>query len=466
MTMPSLNNNLKSFWTSGVTSDGDKVKFRVLHGGRMSGKSWDVAGQAIRLSMNLKIKLKIMCVRMFQNKIEDSVYSLLKDVIDKWGLSDLFIIQRDSITHRVTGSTFKFYGVARNIQEIKSAEGIDILWFEEAQNLTHEAFNTIVPTILRNKDSQIWFTFNPQLESDFSYQRLVVNPPKGAIVRQVNYQENYFLSPDALRIIKRAKEENLEEYNHVYLGMPKSDDEDSIIKRTWIESAVDAHKYLDVDFSGAQIIGYDVADSGGDRNAVTVFSGSICTNVDAWLAKEDELTESALRAYAHCDSNTNYSFIYDSCGVGAHVGSTLKQINARRFNKFNAGGSVKYPEKSYQINVKNKDFFENLKAQAWMHTADRFRNTYNAIHKGKKFLASDLISISSDIDELEALKYELALPRKRISKKGLFIVETKDEIKKRLKTDKSPDLADSFIIASNPDLCDRQFDLTDFLDNY
>lgn len=464
--MRSLNNNLRSFWEAGTTKEGDKVKFRVLYGGRMSGKSWDVAGQAVRLAMNLKIKLRIMCVRMFQNKIEDSVYSLLKDIIDIWELNDLFIIQRDSITHKVSGSTFKFYGVARNIQEIKSAEGIDILWFEEAQNLTHEAFNTIVPTVLRNESSQIWFTFNPQLESDFSYQRLVVNPPKGALVRQINYQENDFLSPDALTIINNAKEEDLEFYNHIYLGMPKSDDEDSIIKRTWIEASIDAHKYLDVNFNGGQIIGYDVADSGGDRNAVSVFNGSICTKLDSWLAKEDELTESALRAYSHCDRNGNYSFIYDSCGVGAHVGSTLKQINATRFNKFNAGGSVKYPDRNYQLNVKNKDFFENLKAQAWMNTADRFRNTYNAIHKGKQFLPSDLISISSDIEDLETLKYELALPRKRISKKGLFIVETKEEIKKRLKTDKSPDLADSFIIASNPDLCDKQFDLTDFLDNY
>jgi phage terminase large subunit len=148
--------------------------------------------------------------------------------------------------------------------------------------------------------------------------------------------------------------------------------------------------------------------------------------------------------------------IYDSIGVGAHVGSTLKEMGKKDYKKFNAGASVVNPKEEYAPNVKNGEKFENLKAQAWRSVADRFRNTYNAINKGQVHDAQDLISIDSDgIGKLlERLKTELSTPRVRYSKRGLDMVETKDELKRR--EIPSPNLADAFVMAMCPHLVETE----------
>jgi phage terminase large subunit len=137
---------------------------------------------------------------------------------------------------------------------------------------------------------------------------------------------------------------------------------------------------------------------------------------------------------------------YDSIGVGAHTGSTLNGKNKHNHAKFNAGDGVNMPSHKYKGIVANKDKFENLKAQAWQDVADRLRNTYNAVNKGMKFKPDELISISSDIDGLEALKSELCSPHKSYSKRGLDMVERKEDMKKR--GIKSPNKADAFIMGA------------------
>jgi len=202
----------------------------------------------------------------------------------------------DAIEHRTNGSLFRFYGVSRNIDEIKSFEGATVLWNEESHNLTKDVFTVLRPTIMRNAGAEMWFTLNPKLMSDYSYQRLIVNPPKGTLVRQINYPENPFLSAEALADIALEFEEDAELAGHIYLGIPLSDDEQSIIKRSWVEAAVDAHQKLNIDMSGGCNVGYDVADSGEDRNCAIRFDGSIATDLNAWRAAEDELKQSSLRA--------------------------------------------------------------------------------------------------------------------------------------------------------------------------
>ena len=247
-----------------------------------------------------------------------------------------------------------------------------------------------------------------------------------------------------VKVIKAKKEEDHDEYAHVYLGVPLTDDENSVIKRSWIEAAVDAHLKLNIDMSGRRCVGYDVADSGEDKNATAEFNGTICENVDEWKAGEDELTQSTRRAWSLV---RNGVLIYDSIGVGAHVGSTLKDMNIYSgFYKFNAGGAVIDPKAEYAPKIKNGEKFENLKAQAWQNIADKFRNTYNAINKGMTFDPGDMISINSNIDKIEKLKTELSTPRKKYSKRGLDMVETKDQLAQR--DIKSPNLADAFIMGA------------------
>ena len=122
------------------------------------------------------------------------------------------------------------------------------------------------------------------------------------------------------------------------------------------------------------------------------------------LAAEDELDVSSLRAYGLI--NGSGTMAYDSIGVGAGVGALLKNAGKKNYSKFNAAGEVFNPDKEYSPKITNKKKFENLKAQAWRDVADRLMNTYNAVTKGHKFNASEMISISSDLADLEDLKIE------------------------------------------------------------
>lgn len=437
--MPLMNPALKDFWAT-------KSRNKVLYGGRASSKSHDACGRLVYITN--KYRLKILCVRQFQNKITDSVYTLIKDKIDRFGVSDNFNIINNSIKNTVTMSEYLFYGINRNIDEIKSTENVDILYIEEAHSLTEEQWKILEPTI-RKENSEVWIVFNPNLATDFVYDRFVVNPPPNTLVRHINYNENIFLSKTMRDIIDNARKEDYEEYKHVYLGHPRTDDDDSIIKRTWVMAAIDSHKKLNIEPSGAKIIGFDVADSGDDKNASILRYGPLATIATEWQGKEHEIGKSAIKVYNEA-KEINAEVIYDSIGVGAAIGSKFKEINDNGasnvlFHKFNAGEGVRRPDALYMPKVKNKDFFANLKAQTWWNIADRFKATYNAVVNGEPIEEDKLISIDSGIDFLEKLIQELTIPRKDYDNFGRVKVESKKDLAKR--GIKSPNIADAFIMA-------------------
>ncbi|WP_230413258.1 PBSX family phage terminase large subunit [Paraburkholderia antibiotica] len=424
---------------------------RVLYGGRSSSKSWDAAGFAIFLAQQMK--LKFLCTRQFQNRIEDSVYSLLKIQIERFGLRSKFRILDNKIICTATGSEFVFYGLWRQIDEVKSIESIDIHWSEEAHLLTEAQWKVLEPTI-RKQGSQHWLIFNPRLATDFVYKRFVLNPPPRTVKRLINYDENPFLSDTMRQVIEAAKEEDEDEFAHIYLGQPKDDDDDAIIKRSWIMAAVDAHKTLGFEPSGSKRIGFDVADSGNDKCANVFAHGSVVLWADEWKAGEDELLKSCSRTYAAAKER-DAQIHYDSIGVGASAGAKFKEVNESstdrfpvRYEKFNAGGAVWEPEREYQPKVKNKDMFSNIKAQAWWMLADRFRNTFNAVRRGEKFPDDQLISISAECPHLERLIDELSTPKRDYDQNGRVKVESKKDLAKREVA--SPNLADAFVMCYAP----------------
>ena len=448
---PTLNPALRSFWET-------PARGRVLYGGRSSSKSWDAAGFAIFLASSFRVRF--LCALQFQNKIAESVYTLLKHQIERFGLVDEFDVTDSSITHKHTGSEFIFYGLARNLSEIRSLEGIDVCWLEEAHFLTKEQWDTLEPTI-RKEGSQIWLIFNPMYATDFAYQRFVVNPPANYVVRKINYDENPFLSHTMLDVIERTRAESEEDYQHIYLGNPKEDAEGVVIKRSWIEAAIDAHLKLGFEPSGRKCIGFDVADDGEDACANVLIHGSVALWCDEWRAKEDELLKSCSRTFMEA-MKRGADIRYDCIGVGASAGAKFDELNQPRqsfervrYAKFNAGAAVERPEEYYVSDrldrIKNRDFFANLKAQAWWNLADRFRNTYNAINRGEKFKDDEMISIVSDLPFLEKLKRELSTPKRDFDRNGRVKVESKEDLAKTNRPGgavPSPNLADAFVMAS------------------
>jgi len=228
---PLMNPALYGHWTT-------KADIKVLKGGRSSGKTWDTAAMAIFLARNFK--LKFLCMRQYQANIRDSVHAILAATIIRFGYEDEFEVLERSITHKATGSSFHFFGIARDIAQIKGFEGCDIAWIEEAEALTKTQWEIIEPTI-RKEGSEIWVIYNPRLCADFAETFFHHDPENGIIVRHINYDENQFLSKKMLRTIERAKKLDEDDHGHIYLGIPRSDDDLVIIKRSWIEACVDAH---------------------------------------------------------------------------------------------------------------------------------------------------------------------------------------------------------------------------------
>lgn len=439
---PSLNPALKSFWQT-------RARTRVLYGGRAASKSWDAAGVAIFIAC--QSRARILCTRQFQNRIEESVYTLIKDRITEFGLRAQFLIRSDRITHRTTGSEFVFLGLNRHIDEIKSMEGIDICWIEEAHNLTREQWEILNPT-LRKQGSQFWLTFNPRLATDFVYQHFILNTPPRTITRKINYTENPFVSQTTLDEIAACRAADEDDYRHIYLGEPRPDDERAVIKRAHVVAAINAHKQLGIEPMGRHRIGFDVADSGDDHCALIYAQGSHVIWADMWQAGEDELLASTTRVFnAACQRDAHIT--YDSIGIGATVGAKLIELNEQRnvtifHDKFNAGGAVFCPDELYMPQVRNKDHFANLKAQAWWLVADRFRNTYNAIHKGESFEPDEMIFIDPAMPHLGRLIDELTMPLQDVDGAGRVKVESKQDLAKRNLA--SPNLADAFIMAFAP----------------
>lgn len=443
---PTMNPALRGFWIA-------RARNRVLYGGRDSSKSWDAAAFSIFLAQAFKVRT--MATRQFQNRIDDSVYTLLKLQIERFGLRKRFAIYDNRIECPETGSDYLFYGLARNIDDIKSTEGIDIGWHEECHLMTAKQWQILDPT-LRKEGSQHWLIFNPRFATDFVYQRFVVNPPPNTIIRRINYDENPFLSNTSRSIIEHMKVEDYKLYEHIYLGVPLTDDDAVIIKRSWIEAAVDAHIKLGFAASGRNVVGFDVADSGNDLCANVHVHGSIALWSDEWRGKEDELLKSCSRTYQEADKR-NASIRYDCIGVGASAGAKFDELNGDRrrrinYSKFNAGDSVYEPDGYYvmsqQDKIKNKDFFSNLKAQTWWLVADRFRKTYDAITNGTKYPTDQLISISSTMPNLEKLKTELSTPRRDFDMNGKVKVESKKDLEKRNVV--SPNLAEAFVMCFAP----------------
>lgn len=448
---PTLNPALRSFWLT-------PARNRVLYGGRDSSKSWDAAGFAIFLAQHCKVRF--LCTRQFQNKIAESVYTLLKIQIERFGLQHQFKITDNSIVHRGTGSEFLFYGLWRHIDEIKSLEGIDVLWIEEAHNLTKAQWEILEPTI-RKEGSQVWVIFNPKIRTDFTYKRFVVNPPPDTVKRQINYDENPFLSSTSRKIIEAAKLSNFEDFQHIYLGVPRDDDDGVIIRRNWLEASIDAHKVLKFEPSGAKQLGFDVADGGADQCANVYMHGSVALWADEWQGAEDQLLKSATRTF-NAARERDAGITYDSIGVGAMAGSKFIELNAAatgakvKYQKFNAGGPVWQPDKLYQPKITNKDMFANIKAQAWWYVADRFRNTYNAVHNGETFTEDQMISLSSDMPLIDKLIDELSTPKRDFDQAGRVKVESKKDLAKREVA--SPNIGDAFIMAAiAPQLKSRSY---------
>lgn len=208
----------------------DDWREAAIYGGRFSLKSHTVA-RYLLIQARTK-KTRVACFREYQNSIVESSHQLLSDLIDQYGLTD-FEVTDKSIINKVNGSDFLFKGLHRNEQSIKSIEGIDIAWVEEAQSVTQKSIEVLTPTV-RKEGSKIIYTYNRLTPNDPVHQRLVIEGRPNSIVINANYfvAEKYGYLPDVIKKeIEDDKKNRPNLYKHKWLGEP--DGQEGKIYTNW-----------------------------------------------------------------------------------------------------------------------------------------------------------------------------------------------------------------------------------------
>lgn len=195
----------------------ERVRFSVWYGGRGAAKSWSIA--RILLVLASEQPLRVLCCREIQGSIRESAYRLLADQITLLELDDFYEVQADRIIGR-NGTVFYFEGLRYNSSKIRSYEGVDVVWIEEAQSVSEMSWETLFPTI-RKAGSRFYISFNPMTRSDPVLKRFVDNAPPGAIVRKVSYRDNPHLSPEAESERVWLERTDPDAYRHVWEGFPR-----------------------------------------------------------------------------------------------------------------------------------------------------------------------------------------------------------------------------------------------------
>ncbi|MCF8218769.1 MAG: PBSX family phage terminase large subunit [Bacteroidales bacterium] len=261
------------------------ARYKVFYGGRGGGRSWSFS--RVLLTQGMNKPMLILCCREYQKSIEDSVHRLLSDQIKRMGLDDFYIIQKRSITG-LNGTQFIFEGLRHNISKIKSMEGIDVCWVEEAETVSSDSWDVLIPTV-RKKDSEIWMSFNPDQDSDPTYQRFVINPPPDSIVKKTSWRDNPWF-PEALRKEKDymySVDPELAE--HIWEGETRSMTDAQVLKGKWKVESFEPQDHWDGPYFGADF-GF-----ANDPNTLVRF----------WVEQLDE--------------GTNLYIEYEAWGVGIDI---------------------------------------------------------------------------------------------------------------------------------------------------
>lgn len=207
----------------------EDARYKIAYGGRGSAKSWQFA-RALLLKGAVK-PLRILCARELQNSIKDSVHKLLCDQIVDLGLEKEYEVG-DSYIRSRCGTDFIFKGLRSNAREIKSMEGIDICWVEEAQSVSETSWTLLIPTI-RKPGSEIWISFNPDQETDPTYRRFVTNLPPRSIRVNINYWDNPFFSDVLREEMEYDKKNDTDLYMHVWEGHCWHSSDAQVLAKKW-----------------------------------------------------------------------------------------------------------------------------------------------------------------------------------------------------------------------------------------
>jgi phage terminase large subunit len=432
-------------------------RIKCAVGGRGSGKSMSFADLCL---MDAQTKgIKTACFREFQNSIDDSVHALLKSEIERLNLQG-FEVQNNQILLN-DEPAFKFRGLARNPEGVKSMHGFQRFWVEEAQTISFNSLKALTPT-LREEGSELWFSANPRSSVDAFSQRFI-KPFEKQLRRDGFYEDDLHLivvinmadNPFAPEVLKREMEHDRELmspalFQHIWEGEYYDSVEDNIIPTEWYDAAIDAHKKLGFEPSGALIASHDPSDEGGDSKGFALRKGSVVLDVcEKVTGDSGEGMDWALQKARQAQADW---FVWDCDGLGIslkrqvdqELESTAMQKHQFRGSETPDDAAVPYSGRDSKT---NKDTFFNKRAQYWWKLRDRFEATYRAVVKGEYIDPDELISLSSEIPTLDQLRSEVCrIPQKR-SNNGKIQIMSKIDMAKKPYELPSPNMGDALMMS-------------------
>ena len=431
-------------------------RVKVVHGGRGSGKSWQVAILLLLIGMTKPIRW--VCMREVQESIEQSSKQVLEDMIETFGWSSFWRVYRNRIEGN-NGSRFTFRGMNTvTSRNVRSLEGIDGIWFEEAQYMSRMSAEILYPTI-RKEGSELWFTFNPQYRQDAIWKDFCTDTrrARAALVIEVNYYDNPWFPPDLEEERLNDKEDQPDRYAHIWLGKP--DDEGAVRKvlpYALIEACAEAwdkwiipNKYQP---KGRVDVGLDVADTGADRNALVARQGPVIWYAKSWVSPI--LGDTARTADLWCREHSVRRLYYDEGGIGAGIRSTLVELvrsqgkRPYRAEGVNFGGEVMGPEEEYSRDELNQDHFARRNSQLGWALHLRARRTQRLLD-GSPVRPEDCLFIDkSRVKHLDSFLGQLAQPEWKEDTSGRIVIDKQPKKQEgSVARGDSPDLYDAAALA-------------------
>jgi len=433
--------------------DGSDIRYKAVWGGRSSGKSHEFAGLVVE-EMVANPDFAIVCVREIQKSLALSAKKLIEAKIEEFGVSHLFRVLKTHIERIGGAGLCIFVGLQDHTADsVKSLEGFDAAWIEEAQSLSQRSLDLLIPTI-RKEGSQIWASWNPRRRGDPIERLLRAKRRDDAIIVRANYTDNPFLSSTILKEAESAKQNDPDGYPHTWLGEYESMGSKVVIPAMWVQSAIGLAEDLGIEITGKKYAALDVAggEDGGDENALAIRKGIGLLGVEAWNGLDTSLTTNKAAATAKAQGVSEV--YYDSIGVGegvtgewASMGRRGDQPDGMKLHPWAGGASVLDPDKRIEPDNPqsplNKDQYHNLKAQAWFGLRKRFENAHKA-RRGVPYDADMLISLPSNLPNIGQIEEELTQPQHKTSATGKTMVDKQPD------GARSPNLADAIVMAFWP----------------
>lgn len=437
-----------------------KKRFKIALGGRSGGKSFTFGEVFIAEAKDYGHKT--LCLREMQNSIEDSVHALLSAGIKRTGY-ECFDITKAAITID-NDDVFKFKGLARNPDSVKSMYGFKRSWSEEAQSLSHSSITMLTPTI-REEDSELWFSLNPGSSADPISQRFL-QPFYADLLRDgfyeddlhlivwINYKDNPWHSKELEQ--ERAYDQRLlsgAAYNHKWLGHYNDEVDGSIISVEWFNAAIDAHEKLGFKAQGARFVSHDPSDSGDDAKGLAYRHGSVFIDVCENLSNDVNDGCDWSLEYAD-DINADY-YNWDCDGLGVSLRRQVSNFFEDKkvtFEEYRGSHSVDRPNQPYDPEASggrpksNKETFKNKRSQYYWALRDRFHRTYRAVTLGEYYDPDTLISLSSKIKSMDKLRAEICRIPLQENNNGYIQIMSKKDMK-RLHSIESPNMADAMVMS-------------------